>query len=255
MRIVEVNRENLDGEHVCCALSDGFDACAAAKKAWLRARFEDGLKFLKLDERGKVFIEYIPAERAWAPIEADGYMHVNCFWVSGKFRGQGWANRLLDDCIEDSKARGCLGLTAISSAKKRPFLSDGNYLRHRGFQLADTAQPWFELLYLPFSGDAPRPRFSDCAREGVTDLSGLVLYYSDQCPHAEKYALLVQAVAEKHGRTLRLVKFETAEDARRSPSPFTTYSLFADGRFVTNEILSEQKFEKQLGELRPTGNG
>lgn len=201
-----------------------------------------------------MFIEYIPSERAWAPIEAEGFMHVNCFWVSGKFKGQNWANRLLDECIADAKARGYLGLTAISSAKKRPFLSDGGYLRHREFQLADTAKPYFELLYLPFSGDAPRPRFSECAREGETNMPGLVLYYSDQCPHAEKYAQLVRAVAERNGRTLNLIKFETTEDARRSPSPFTTYSLFADGRFVTNEILSEQKFEKLLVEYPLAGN-
>ena len=204
MKLVEVNGENHVREHVCCALADGFDACAAAKKAWMRARFGDGLTFWKLDERGKVFIEYIPAGCAWAPVEADGYMHINCFWVSGKFKGLGWANRLLMACIEDSRAKGCLGLTAVSSAKKRPFLSDGGYLRHKGFRLADTAAPYFELLYLPFSEDAPRPRFSACAREGRTDLPGLVLYYSDQCPHAEKYALLAQGIAEKHARILRL---------------------------------------------------
>jgi len=248
MDIIDVNRDNIAREHICCALSDGFDACAAAKKAWMTARFGDGLTFKRLDVRGKVMIEYIPAARAWVPLEADGYMHIDCFWVSGKYKGQGWANRLLDACIEDSKARGYLGLTAISSRKKRPFLSDGDYLRHRGFGLADTAEPFFELLYLPFADAAPVPRFSACAKAGVTDVPGLVVYYSDQCPHAEKYARLIREVAARHERALRLVKFESVEEARRAPSPFTTYSLFMDGKFVTNEILSEQKFEKLLQE-------
>ena len=209
-------------------------------------RFDDGLTFRKLDARGKVMIEYIPAPRAWVPVEADGYMHVNCFWVSGKYKGQGWANRLLDECIEDAKAGGCLGLTALSSRKKRPFLSDGDYLRHRGFRLADTAEPYFELMYLPFDADAPCPSFSACAKAGVTDLGGLVVFYSDQCPHSGKYAQLIREVAARHGRELRLVKFESAEEARRAPSPFTTYSLFIDGKFVTSEILNGQKFEKLL---------
>lgn len=34
------------------------------KKAWLADRFDEGLVFLKSVERGKCFIEYIPAENA-----------------------------------------------------------------------------------------------------------------------------------------------------------------------------------------------
>ncbi len=80
--------ENLDSEHICCAISDKKgENCVSSKKAWLRDRMEEGLVFLKLDVRGKVFIEYIPAERAWCPIDADGYMFINCFWVSGKYKG------------------------------------------------------------------------------------------------------------------------------------------------------------------------
>jgi len=28
-------------------------------------------------DRGKCFIEYIPAEKAWVPIKADGYMYID----------------------------------------------------------------------------------------------------------------------------------------------------------------------------------
>ena len=34
-------------------------------------------------ERGKCSIEYIPAENAWVPIAADGYLYINCLWGSG----------------------------------------------------------------------------------------------------------------------------------------------------------------------------
>ncbi|MEE0080355.1 MAG: hypothetical protein U0I77_09725 [Holdemanella sp.] len=33
------------------------------------------------EERGKCFIEYIPAENAWVPIEADGWFYINYLWV------------------------------------------------------------------------------------------------------------------------------------------------------------------------------
>lgn len=40
-------------------------------------RFDDSLVFLKSTERGKCFIEYIPAENAWNPILADEYMYID----------------------------------------------------------------------------------------------------------------------------------------------------------------------------------
>ena len=57
-----------------CAISNNNDVQVSSKKAWLADRFDEGLVFLKSVERGKCFIEYIPAENAWVPIEADGYM-------------------------------------------------------------------------------------------------------------------------------------------------------------------------------------
>lgn len=48
------------------------------KKEWLKQRFEEGLVFYRSAERGKCFYEYIPAENAWVPIDADGYIYINC---------------------------------------------------------------------------------------------------------------------------------------------------------------------------------
>lgn len=249
MKIIDVTPENLAGEHICCAISDRKgETCVSSKKAWMTERFKDGLVFKKLDVRGKAFIEYIPAEKAWCPIDADGYMHIDCFWVSGQFKGQGHANRLLAACIDDAKAAGKLGLTVLSSKKKMPFLSDPQYLKYKGFQVADTAEPYYELLYLPFEEGAPVPKFRDCARQGRIDDKGMVLYYSNQCPHTDKYAPLIRELAERRGTSVRLVKLETTEQARNAPAPFTTYSFFYDGRFVTNEILGGKKFEKFMDE-------
>ncbi|SDB44292.1 GyrI-like domain-containing protein [Butyrivibrio sp. INlla16] len=64
--------------------SNNKDVQVSSKKAWLADRFDEGLVFLKSVERGKCFIEYIPAEHAWNPIEAPGYMYIDCLWVSDK---------------------------------------------------------------------------------------------------------------------------------------------------------------------------
>ncbi len=249
MDIILIDQSNLATEHICCAIAEKKgETCVSSKKAWLAQRFTEGLVFKRLDARGKVFIEYIPVEKAWCPIVADGYMHINCFWVSGQFAGQGYANRLLEECIADARANGKLGLTILSSAKKLPFLSDPKHLNYKGFKLADTAQPYYELLYLPFEENAPLPQFKACAKQGRIDEKGMVLYYSDQCPHAGKYANIIRMHAAERGSDVKLIKFETTEQAQNAATPFTTYSFFFDGQFITNEILSEKKFEKFMDE-------
>ena len=95
--------------------------------------------FLKSAERGKCFIEYIPAENAWIPVSAEGCMVVNCLWVSGSLKGHGYSGDLLNACIADSKAKGKTGLCVLSSEKKKPFLADPKFLAYKGFSVCDEA--------------------------------------------------------------------------------------------------------------------
>ena len=62
MEYIRVTKENLEKEHICCAISNNKDVQVSSKKAWLADRFDEGLVFLRSVERGKCFIEYIPAE-------------------------------------------------------------------------------------------------------------------------------------------------------------------------------------------------
>jgi ribosomal protein S18 acetylase RimI-like enzyme len=250
MSFIKVDETNIDREHICCAISDKKgETCVSSKKAWMREHFADGLVFLRLDERGKVFIEYIPAEKAWCPIDADGYFYINCFWVSGQFKGKGYADQLMELCIKDAKEKGAAGLAVLSSEKKMPFLSDPKYLKYKGFQVADRAEPYFELLYLNFEkNNSGMPKFKPCARNGSIDQKGPVVYYSNQCPHTDKYAPLLLDTAKQKGIELELIKINSTEAAQNAPTPFTTYSFFLGGKLVTNEILTEKKFLQYLEE-------
>lgn len=248
MEIITLTKENLEREHICCAISNNNDCQVSAKKAWLAARFDDGLVFKKANVRGKCFIEYIPAENAWAPIEADGYMYINCLWVSGKLKGQGNSNLLLHECIQDSKEKGKKGLVVLSSKKKMPFLSDPKFLHYKGFLVADTADPYYELFYLPFDEDAQKPSFKPQVKKPQIKSKGFVLYYAHQCPFTAKYVPFVKSIAEEKGISFKTIRFETAAQAQNAPAPFTSYSLFFDGNFVTNEILSGKKFVKMIAD-------
>ena len=169
MEYLKVTKENLEKEHICCAITNNKDVQVASKKAWLADRFDEGLVFLKSAERGKCFIEYIPAEYAWIPIEAPGYMYIDCLWVSGSFKGHGYAGELLSECIRDSKEKGKKGLCILASAKKKPFLADPKFLKYKGFSVCDEADNGIQLWYHPFEKENSTPVFRECAKHPHID--------------------------------------------------------------------------------------
>lgn len=244
MEYIRVTKENLESEHICCAISNNKDIQVSSKKAWLAERLGEGLVFLKSAERGKCFIEYIPAESAWNPIEADGYMYIDCLWVSGAFKGHGYSNDLLGACIADSKEKGKKGLCILSSAKKKPFLADPKYLKYKGFSVADEADNGIQLWYLPLADSAEKPRFKDCAKHPRVGEMGYVLYYTNQCPFNAKYVPVVEQTAKEHGLPFKVIHLETKADAQNAPTPVTTYALFFNGEYLTNEQMNDTKFLK-----------
>jgi N-acetylglutamate synthase-like GNAT family acetyltransferase len=244
MEYIRVTEENLESEHICCAISTNRDIHVSSKKAWLKEQFENGLVFLKSAERGKCFIEYIPAENAWNPLAADGYMYIDCLWVSGSFKGHGYSNDLLEYCIKDSKEKGRKGLCILSAAKKKPFLADPKFLKYKGFEVADEADNGIQLWYLPFEKDAAKPAFRECAKHPQIDEKGYVLFYTSQCPFNAKYVPVLEQTAKEHGIAFRAYHITDRETAQNAPSPITTYALFHDGEYVTNEQMNDKKFLK-----------
>lgn len=138
----------------------------------LADRFDEGLVFLKSVEHGKCFIEYIPAEYAWNPIDAPGYMYIDCLWVSGSLKGHGYSGDLLSECIEESKSKGKKGLCILAAAKKKPFLADPKFLKYKGFEVCDETDNGIQLWYLPFKIETEAPAFKECAKHPHIEESG-----------------------------------------------------------------------------------
>ena len=246
MEYIKLTNENIEHEHICCAISNNNDIQVSSKKEWLKQAFHDGLVFIKSVERGKCFIEYIPGEKAWNPIIANDYMFINCLWVAGSFKGHGYANDLLNECIMDSKKQGKKGLCILAAAKKKPFLADPKFLKHQGFKVCDEADNGIQLWYLPFVDDVKVPQFKECAKHPYVDEKGYVLFYTNQCPFNAKYVPLIQQLAIEKGILFKAVKLETMQDAQNAPTPITTYALFYDGNYVTNEQMNEKRFLKRI---------
>lgn len=246
MDYIQVTKDNIDTEHICCAISNNKDVQVSSKKAWLTDRFEDGLVFLKSVERGKCFIEYIPAENAWNPIDAPGFMYIDCLWVAGSFKGNGYSNDLLNQCIEDSKNKGKKGLCILACAKKRPFLADPKYLKYKGFIVCDEASNGVQLWYLPFDNDVEAPKFKECSKNPHIDEAGYFLYYTSQCPFNAKYVPIIEDLAKEKGIQFKAVQLTSKEEAQSAPTPITTYALFKDGEYLTNEQMNDKRFLKLI---------
>lgn len=251
MSFITLNKENLENEHICCAISDkkckqGYEN----KKLWLKEQMDKGYVFTKLDERAKVFIEYCPSEIAYLPIDAPNYMVVNCFWVSGKYSGKGYGKQLLDQCINAARKDGRDGIVVLCSDKKRPYISDKKFFIKQGFSVIDKANPYFELMCLKFKDDASNPQFLAAVKEGTCDDNGgFKIYYSDACPFTDYYVNVLQKdIAKDNNCVYEAIKLVNREDARHNPCAYTNYSLFYKGKFITHEI-NPKKFKNIIDQI------
>ncbi|EPE63053.1 putative acetyltransferase [Exiguobacterium sp. S17] len=250
-KFIELNQANISEEHICCAISD--KKCKESyelKKDWLKREFDNGYVFRRIDARAKVFIEYGPAEKGWVPIDAPNYLLINCFWVSGKYKGNGYGKALLESAIEDAKNQGKSGLTTVVGTKKFHFMSDTNWLLKQGFVDCQRISSGFSLLVLKFDPDAPTPKFNESVLTGeCPEKTGIVVYFSNRCPFAEFHVKnSLTETANKRGLPYKIIKLETMEQAQAAPSPATIFSLFYNGKFISTDIsiCMDSRFDKLL---------
>ncbi|WP_018109935.1 N-acetyltransferase [Bacteroides propionicifaciens] len=251
---ITLTKDNLDEEHICCAISskeckEGYNL----KKEWLRAELEAGYVFRKLNARAKVFIEYGPAEKAWAPIDAPDFLMINCFWVSGQYKGKGYGKALLASALSDAKAQHKSGLVTVTGTKKLPFMSDPKWLLSQGFQVVQTLPNGFKLLAKLIQPETQLPQFKSSVLSGESpNKSGLVAYYSNRCPFAPFYVEKeLPQIAVQRSIPLQLIKLESFVEAQQAPTPATVFSLFYNGKFITTDIsiCLPKRFDKLIPSL------
>jgi len=247
MDFIKLTDTNIQDEHICCAFSD--KKCAEGyqmKKDWLKTEFKNGYTFRKLNERGKVFIEYVPIEESWLPLNGSNFMVINCFWVSGKFKKQGNGKKLLSQCLEDAKDMD--GIVAISSDKKRPFMTDPKFLKYQGFEIIDEAPPYFKLWGLKTNKKATFPTIKETAKIGKTENNnGITAYYSNTCPFTEFYInSQLRKYAKDNKLPITIHHINSKEKAHQLPIPWIINSIFYKGELVTLEMKPDRHLNKLI---------
>ncbi len=249
IEILKLTDKNIQDEHICCAISDkkcidGYQK----KKEWLKTEFRNGYTFRKLDVRGKVFIEYVPIENSWLPLVGQNFMVINCFWVSGQFKGQGNGKELLQQCINDAK--GMDGIIAISSDKKRPFMTDPKFLKHQGFEIIDEAKPFFKLWGLKTNSKATYPKIMESAKSGICpDKKGITAYYTNSCPFTDFYIdQKLREYGKKKNVSVTINHLQSKSDGHKMPIPWIINSIFYKGELVTLEMKADRHLDKLIKE-------
>lgn len=236
---LDLTPENLAEHHLCCALGDPkHESGVQRKKAWLARRMREGLVFRKLDVRGKVFIEYAPAEVAWRPIVAPGWLVVHCLWVSGRFAGKGHGRRLVESALQDARQRGSHGVVIASARRKRPFLSDPKFLRHLGFEEVDAVGEW-RLFASAVDDGGQTPRFASSLRAGGAVTDPLHAEHTDQCPFNTHWAGEMAASFRARGHDVSVERLTTRRRAQRAASPLGAFGLTSADGLVSHHLLTD----------------
>ena len=242
---INLTFENIDEEHICCAIGDpkhqgGVDK----KKEWIKEKLKNGHVFRKLNARGKVFIEYEPIETAWVPISGKNYEYIYCLWVAGSFKGQEIAKELLEYAINDAKKKKMSGICTLTSKKKKPFIGEKTFFEHFGFKVVDTIGD-YELLALSFDNNEI-PQFNDNARLMKIDNQEFTIYYSNECPYVEYEVKELSVYAKENHIPLNFIKVDTLEKAKNVPCIFNNWANFCQGKFISNTILNANSFKKLI---------
>lgn len=237
--------DNIEQEHICCAIGDKkHQAGVDVKKEWLKERIKEGHIFRKLDERGKVFIEYAPLEKAWVPVSGENYLYIYCLWVAGSFKGKGYGKELLNYCIDQAKREGKAGVCVLSSKKKKPFLSEKKFMLKYGFEVVDSVEE-YELLALSFN--RKKPQFSTSVRGSSIESDELTIYYGIQCPYIPNCIEQVTSYCKDNNIPFNLIAVDSIEKAKNVPCVFNNWAVFYKGKLETLHLLNEGYLKKLLG--------
>ncbi len=245
MEIIDVDAGNVDATGFFCQRSKRDSEGYRRKRAWLEARFAEGLR-IKMAAGGlRGFIEYIPGAYGWRAVFAEGYMLIHCLWVTGRSKGQGLGSALLAHCTADAKDQGLDGIAVVTSGSG--WLAGPQFYAKHGFEPVGRAPPSFSLMVRRFKGTAP-PRFpEDWAERTARFGRGLVVVRTDQCPYLPATVDMAREISVQRGIDFTDKLLATPEEVRRlAPSAYGVFGIVLDGRFLDYRPVNRRELERRL---------
>lgn len=251
--IIDTNAENIT-KYAMCGYKNPKNAGYISKAEWLKNQFQYGLKYKVLysEARGTLgSIEYMPAEHAWRPVEADGYMFIHCIMIMPKdHKGKGYGSMMIDECIKDTQMLGMKGVAVVT--RDGTWMSGKEIYLQKGFSVADKAKPDFELLFRKFKPENVTPFFSGTINK-ISDeyKDGLFIFTSAQCPYTEKAVSEISETASmEYNIKANIIEMLESKDTAKCPSAFGTFSITFNGRVIADHPISRTRFKNIMNSIK-----
>jgi len=245
LKLIDVTPKNVNEETLFCIKDikkPGFDS----KRKWFEKRYKEGLhlKILK-NSSGKMigFIEFVPASKAWRPVNANKFMFIHCMAIySKKDRNKGYGLMLISEAEKEAKKIQMSGLCVMTS--EGSWIANKNIFEKYGFTQVDK-RGRFELLSKTWDKNTDTPKLFDWTKQ-QKKYKGWHLLYADQCPWHEKSAFDLLNTAMDYGIDLKITKINTAKEAKNAPSGYGVFSLLHDGKLLEDHYISATRFKNIL---------
>ena len=241
IQIIDVTPDNLKVHGMFCnknTKSEGYKQ----KAEWYSKTYEQGLRMkIAPNEMGvKIgFIEYVPAEFAWRPVDAPGYMFIHCIYIySNKDKNLGYGSQMVKKCEEDAKKLNMKGVAVMTS--KGAWITNKTLFLKNGYEIVDK-NGRFELCVKKYDESAPNPKLLK-RQENTVSNKGWSLMYSDQCPWNCSSVETLSTVAKEQGIDLKVSKITSAKDAQNAPTGFGVFNILKDDKEIEDHYISKTRF-------------
>lgn len=253
-RIIDITPDNIEDFGVCGYKDARKHPELQNKIDWFKKYYPLGLKVKSviIDDGGNQgMIEYIPGKYAHRPVDAKGYMFINCIFVGFKkqYKGRGYATALIGECEKEAEAAKMAGVAVVT--RKGSFMVDDGIFLKSGYVLVDSCAPDFHLLVKKFDDSYQDPKFKVDMASGLGQYQkGLTILRSVQCPYTYKNVNEIKKAAkEVFDLTLRIVDLENPEQIQRSPCPFGSFCMIFDGKIISHHPISKGRFVNIMNKL------
>ncbi len=246
IEIIDITENNILDYGICSyknSKTPGFNE----RVSWITDNFNNGLKIKAVitQEKGmQGFIEYIPGEFCWRPVDAKNYTFIHCLFVGYKkqFKDKGYASMLIDECIRDAKRQKKDGVAVVT--RESSFMVGSKIFSNKGFVQCDNTQPDFELMVLKFKRNAALPKFKgDWGKKLDEFKEGLTIIRADQCPYTVKNVNEIKETAQKYfGIEPKIIELKSHKEAQNTPCAFGTFCIIYKGEVISYHPISNTRF-------------
>jgi hypothetical protein len=129
--------------------------------------------------------------------------------------------------------------------RKGPFMANKDIFLKKGFQVADSAKPDFDLLVKKFDVKSRNPKFKSNMTNFLRQYQkGLYVLRSPQCPYTEKNVnAILESAKNKFNLKPTLVDLQDSKAVQDIPCAFGTFCIIYNGEVISHHPISNTRFE------------